>query len=223
MPARELIQREKSEESLRVGSSITADARTNYKNALHTMSIAFSGVQGMRESIFALEDVEGGGCQIIVVMCRLLLDIANHTVVLDCAVIKLPLADAVLSETCIYGIKRFHLSAIYVNKDDMKLWRGVLPALVERCRDWKHLPNCEYKAASKVPLSTGNGAQVICSCGNGKFPDEFITGFPNWAIASKFATRAAISPAFLVSYLEEPVDLTNFANNLMNFCKTCSK
>ncbi len=70
---------------------------------------------------------------------------------------------------------------VTIDDEELKLWRQVLLALVERCRDLKHRSTCEYIAASKIPLSTEDaGAPVLCSCGTGILPDnftlEYLTG-----------------------------------------------
>lgn len=83
------------------------------------------------------------------------------------------------------------------------LWQHLLPALTERCRTWSHRPSCEYQLARKVPLSTELGCISLCTCGEGKdlgafsnLPDRSSKTF------APYATRAALSPLFAVSFLE---------------------
>ena len=37
--------------------------------------------------------------------------------------------------------------------DEVAAWKQLLPALAERCRTWKHGPNCEFLAKKTIPLS----------------------------------------------------------------------
>lgn len=92
---------------------------------------------------------------------------------------------------------------IKVDDDESRLWKEMLPALVERCRQWEHRPSCEYKAKAQIPLSVENGQTPLCSCGNRRFPPRFISGIPKWDLVSKYAVRAAISPSFSVPFVEQ--------------------
>jgi hypothetical protein len=86
-----------------------------------------------------------------------------------------------------------------------------LPAFVERCRTCSHGPNCEYHTArNTIPLTTGLDdfdldfmQSPICACGRGQNLPESIPGVPAqaWKHMRPFATRAAISPLFAVSYV----------------------
>jgi hypothetical protein len=84
-----------------------------------------------------------------------------------------------------------------VDKDTMKWWRFVLPAMVEQCRDWQHSMNCEYRKEG-IPRK---GLVSICSCGEQSLGIEFTAAVPGREMFPK-VTRIAISPFFPVSFLE---------------------
>ena len=75
-----------------------------------------------------------------------------------------------------------------------------------------------------------NGEAVLCSCGNGQLPANFITGMPQWDSVSKYFVRAAVAPCFLSPFYEEPMDSDGMANvvdimELVGFggCRVCGR
>jgi hypothetical protein len=103
------------------------------------------------------------------------LEIANHTVVLDSAV--LPLTDQLVPQIrpFLAALSGMGVRHIDVGDDESRLWRIVLPALVERCRQWEHRSSCEYKAKAQIPLSIKHGQPFYVlvgleGCHLGSFP-----------------------------------------------------
>jgi hypothetical protein len=92
-----------------------------------------------------------------------------------------------------------------LDQDELNLWKSILPALAERCRTWEHLPTCEYAAKKRIPLNIKKGEPVLCSCGNGHFPENYLP-IPEWDSAKAYATRVAISPVSGSGFVEEIVD-----------------
>lgn len=74
---------------------------------------------------------------LIIVSC-LRLDMANHIVVLDCAV--LPFAHALMPTVGKFlpALWRLGLCNINVDREELRLWKELLPGKVERCRGWAH-------------------------------------------------------------------------------------
>ncbi|KAI6132443.1 hypothetical protein EDD16DRAFT_406948 [Pisolithus croceorrhizus] len=112
---------------------------------------------------------------------------------------------------------------------ESEAWRHLLPLFIERCRTWKHKPNCEYLVHNSIPLYPNAGSDPNklpwCSCGMG-VGTEALRGRYGSATA-KYATRAAISPLFGVPYLEhagteEPVDVSPVRPALTT-CAACGK
>ncbi|KAI9052180.1 hypothetical protein LZ554_003540 [Drepanopeziza brunnea f. sp. 'monogermtubi'] len=191
------------EESMLPGAAASTDLRTNFKDSLFSMFFNSHGEGGPKAKIFAINHATQGGIHILVFVARMLLDVANQTLVLDAAI--LPLTAALLPELAPFlaTISRVPRCNIKADDAELALWKDMLPVWAERCREWHHLPSCEYAAAGRVPLSS---APVLCSCGRGVLPDRFVTGLANWELAKKHACRVAISPTFSVPYVERSFD-----------------
>lgn len=86
----------------------------------------------------------------------------------------------------------------------MQAWKGLLPAVTERCRTWKHMGStCEYINNKNIPISVETGKNPLCSCAVGTVSPEGLRllewGMTKPGTADKIAshgTRAAISPLF---------------------------
>ncbi|KAK2867969.1 hypothetical protein FQN49_003287 [Arthroderma sp. PD_2] len=188
-------------------TAICKDARVNFKDSLHTLFGFFSGAgaeTGPSCTVFGLDNSAHGGMNVLIFISCLRLEMSNQSVVLDGAVVPLttslvPKIEPVLRHFAAHGIR-----GIRVDDDELLLWKHVLPAYVERCRSWKHLPSCEYKSTSKIPLSVDFGQPLLCSCGQGKFPDGYrVKGFSAWKDIKKYAVRVAISPCYSVPFVEK--------------------
>ena len=199
------------------------DVRVNFKDGLFSMFMHFSGLHGGKAHIFGINNPTGGGVHILIFVSCLRLDIANHTVVLDSAV--LPLTDRLMPrlERFLGPLSVLGLCNIKVDDDELRLWKEVLPCYVERCRKWAHRPSCEYVAKGHIPLSVEHGELLLCSCGNGFLPPGFISGIPEWDIASKYAVRAAISPSFSVSFVEPTFDVEKIKRDIESDAHHCQK
>lgn len=200
-----------AERKLREQVAPISEDRMSFKSLLNQMFYLFIGFQAQRSWIFVVQNPSNGGIQMIFFVSSLKLDLASRTVVLDAAV--LPLTDTLREQLGPILDTLPQLSLLNVEVDDIQVqfWKLCLPSMVERARrTWEHVPDCEYLEASRVPLSTKPGQPVLCSCGNGKLPDNFITGhLPQWGVLSKYCVRAALSPCFPAPFAEH---LHNFNN-----------
>jgi hypothetical protein len=204
--ARERQIREKANDS-----GLMASTRMNFKESVFTMFMLASGLQGGQTGLFAIHHPEKGGIHMLVFVSVIRLDNANATAVLDAAVIPFTV-DIIKGgrlEAFLLVLRELECCTITVDDEELVLWKKVLPALAERCRSWAHRPGCEYAAgpagAAAVPLSTEMGRQVLCGCGAGELPENFL-GLPEWDVAARFATRIAISPAYAVPFVEDVID-----------------
>lgn len=191
-------------------SSLALSARINFKESLFTMFMLASGLQGGQTGLFAIDHPGRGGIHMLLFVSALRLDLANASVVLDAAVI--PFTRAILEsghlDSFLLILRTLECCTITVDDEELILWKKVLPALVERCRTWSHAPppQCEYAhPGATVPLSAEPGKRVICNCGEGQLPKDFIS-LPEWDAAARVATRVAISPVFAVPLVEKVVD-----------------
>ncbi|KAF2477435.1 uncharacterized protein BDR25DRAFT_249394 [Lindgomyces ingoldianus] len=186
------------------------DVRFAFRDSLFSLFMIFTGLQGRKSNMTTLHNPTGGGVHAIILISSLKLDLNNRTVVLDCAVLSL--TDRLMPRLgpflgAFSGQKVCHIK---VDADELQLWKQNLPAMVERCRSWPHQARCEYRAQSRIPLSTENGQPVICSCGSGKVPANFIIGVPHWESVSRYFVRAAISLCFSTAFSEQLFDLSIF-------------
>jgi hypothetical protein len=181
--------------------------RLDFKESLFSILVQFSGLQGNKSNIFGINTPENGGNTILIFPNKLRIDLATRAVVLDCAV--LPLHEEIMPKLTKFfeAITQCGVMQIFVNEAELSMWKQVLPSWVERCRtSWNHGDECEYRAAGKTPLTDQHDdAQFLCSCGQGVFPGDFtLAGVPRWlSIASKYSTRAAISPVFWAPFADE--------------------
>ncbi|KAJ3567561.1 hypothetical protein NPX13_g6721 [Xylaria arbuscula] len=199
MSARERALREREDLPRSIGENV----RLDFKESIFSIFVQFAGLQGTKSQVFCLNNAAHGGVHVIILASALRLDLANRAVVLDCAV--LPLYDALMPDITgsLAKLQGFGVVVVQVNDAELQLWRHALPVYVERCRDWTHRDNCEYAISSSIPLNKGNRKRVLCSCGNGKFPPNFISNVLGWIGLSKYAVRATISPAFWAPFAED--------------------
>jgi hypothetical protein len=149
--------------------------------------------------VFGLNNKKAGGINVLILVSSLGFDMSNHTVVVDAAV--WPLALALIGPIGKFSsISADGIAAINVDEDELKFWKEILPAFVERSRDWEHKPSCEYQMENRFPLSLQDGEELFCSW---PIPQELHAGIAQWKQFSKYMTRAVISPSFFVPFVEK--------------------
>jgi hypothetical protein len=173
------------------------DTLLNVKGTIQAILSDFSGSR--RARVFPLHADHCIDTIIFVTAVRL--DLASHGFVADAQVLT-------LSENMVHKVRET-LSAIDKERrliefrgGEAVAWKQLLPALVERCRTWKHGRNCEYLAKKKVPLSLEYDGDPLCSCGKGKDVTPEFLREDGWKSAIPFVTRIAIGPLYGVPYAE---------------------
>lgn len=197
-------ERKLREKAMASKGTVQEDARINFKDTLLSFLLTFSGLQQaeQRVRILRLNHPEKGGVHVLFLGSSLRLDAANSTVVLDAAVLPLTLPLVHKIRPFLEAINELPSATLTVDDNELRLWKEVIPAMVERCRTWEHKSTCEYREKSQIPLSVEDGESPICSCGNGQLPAKFIA-VPKWDSVSRYATRIAISPSYSVPFIEE--------------------
>ncbi|KAI4126246.1 MAG: hypothetical protein LQ347_005055 [Umbilicaria vellea] len=219
-------ERHLREKSMKSGAANHMDARVNLKDSLFSLFMHFSGLQGQQARVFGISDPGHSGVHILVFVSCLRLDLANHTVVLDAAI--LPLHSSLMPKTLPFleKITELGICNIITDSDELRLWKEILPAWVERCRQWEHRSSCTYLSKSKIPLSVEFGQNPICSCGEGTLPSSYKFDLPGWDLAVKYAVRAAISPSFSVPFVEQSFGGTEESEPVARYetgCRVCGK
>jgi hypothetical protein len=179
------ITRERAPRDKSMCSGPATDIRIAFKDSLFSIFMHFTGLQGQRTLLFGLDNPTSGGIHVLILISCLRLDITNATVVLDAAV--LPLTNRIMPQmhSFLAAISERGVCGIKVDANELRFWKEVLPAMVERCRTWEHRPGCEYAIESRIPMSVENGQTPLCSCRGRKLPTKYITGVPNWGAVSK--------------------------------------
>ncbi|KAJ7025759.1 hypothetical protein C8F04DRAFT_1127487 [Mycena alexandri] len=179
------------------------DALMRVKETINTIFVRSSGAQGGDKihRLFNLVEKESNNCDTVLFVSDLKFDLSSHTIVCDGYV--LPLTKNLLSRIEVQFRKLIPaMYGIPVSKVEIAAWKRLMPALVERCRTWKHTDTCEYIVQGKVPLTDEMERDPLCSCGKGKDVDGMLK-VPEWSKLARFAVRIAFSPLFAVSYLEK--------------------
>ena len=196
------------------GSQSTEDVRTSFKDGLFSLFMQSSGLQGHQANVFGLHKPGDGGIHVVLFVRAIMLDSSNATVVLDVGVLALThqLIQQPSFSRFLGNLSQQQMASIKVSNAELRLWKQVLPAFAERCRDWKHNPHkCEL-IKNLTTYQTGgleDGRSPFCRCGIGHFPKNYTSNveIPDVnTILSKYAVRAAIPLCFPVPYVEECFD-----------------
>jgi hypothetical protein len=185
---------------------LSSDMMVSLKDSFHVFFCRILGLAGAegRTQLFGIHSQSVGTFALIFVN-RLCMDLASFSLIADVAVVPL---DRDIMPQLSGGLQAVMDSGGLVNivttPDEATAWKRLLPACVERCRTWSHGRNCEYAAKGRIPLSVELDETPLCSCGHGISLPKSIPGVSAkaWKLLKPFATRAAISPLFAVSYVE---------------------
>jgi len=180
-----------------------ADTLRNVKATIHAIFVGAAGIQGRRSRVFGLNIK--GNVDTIIFVPTLRFDLASHTLVAGAYVLPLNQARLRKVEKTLAAILG-ELLHVELWGDEVATWKRLLPVLAERCRTWKHGPNCEFLAKNTIPLSLEHENDPLCSCGKGKDVSEAFMKEKKWESAAPFVTRIAIGPIFGVPYVESVGD-----------------
>ncbi|EKM57621.1 uncharacterized protein PHACADRAFT_206512 [Phanerochaete carnosa HHB-10118-sp] len=165
-----------------------------------TISSIFKNFLGSRDTpgrstiMLARQD---GSLDFMLFVAGLRLDAAAHTVVLD-SFIPHASTDALRRLTNSLCSKAARITLF---NEESRVWRRLLLVLAERCREWRHAPECRYLSttAGEAPLPLDEWP--LCECGQGRDIDA-LRRKKDWAPFAPYTTRVAVSQLFAVSYLE---------------------
>lgn len=100
-----------------------------------------------------------------------------------------------------------------LRREDLMLWKQLLPAAVESCRrGWKHKDTCEYLLQGKVPLSVKLWEGALCSCGHGMDVEDFPTS-EDLVGVKQWVTRVALPTLSAPPYVEATGNLDGEIDN----------
>ncbi|KAF9872862.1 MYND finger [Colletotrichum karsti] len=210
---------------------ISNSNRLNFKESLFSMFMLSTGLQGGQTGLFGLNQPDGLGMHMLIFVSAVRLDAASGSIVLDAAVIPFTLDLVYKLKPFLQFLLTMEVCTINVNDDELVFWRKMLPSFAERSRTWNHKSSCEYGKVGTAPLSLKQGEPTLCSCGEGKLPDDFVA-IPDWDSVAKYATRIAISPTFAVPFVDDCVDFESWERSnpsaaveqaTQERCRSCGK
>ena len=178
---------------------IRTDTLTNVKSTIHAILAGAAGVQQHQSRVFGLSFK--GNIDTIIFVPTLRFDLASYTLVADAYVLPLSHDRLKKVEKTLFAITGKMIN-VELWDGEVATWKRLLPVLVERCRTWKHGPNCEFLAKGSIPLSLEHENDPLCSCGKGKDISAAFLKERKWESATPFVTRIAVSPIFGVPYVE---------------------
>ncbi|KAH7314010.1 hypothetical protein B0J17DRAFT_773410 [Rhizoctonia solani] len=180
------------------------NALVNVKDTIHAITMNYSGLQGYKTRAMGLsDDVTGDGIYAILLVGGIRLDTASFTIAIDAAVVPLSRLRMPQMMTAVENLhKARNLVKINTIGHEVTAWKRLMPAFVERCRNWSHKLKCEYIKKEQIPLSTAMDLNPICTCGQGIGFGTPEWEVPEWKDLLPFATRAALCPIFSLPYIE---------------------
>ena len=199
------------------------DTLLNVKKTLRFLFCSATGLETDQiHTEFVLMNSATGIIYALIFVTDLRLDLAAHTVVADSWV--MPGSDDIRHKV-MNGLTT--ALCIKTDEDESEAWKYLLPLFTERCRAWEHKANCKYFSQNSAPLISDPTKAPFCSCGMGVGTEVLRKRYGN--AAAMYATRAAISPLFSLSYLEE-VGIPEFEEDLpvsaeppTSGCRACGK
>lgn len=161
------------------------------------------------ERVHVIRDPSFPNAHAVIILSSLRVDLSSATVAGDAALIPLNPTTAPPLYQCLDDRNTMMTT---IHGQEIHLWNYALPAFAERCRQWQHLPACEYIQHKSIPLSIAYGSNPLCSCGKGKNLGSIFED-SQWKVLAPHATRISFTPIFPVTYLEDPTeqDLANLA------------
>lgn len=192
--------------------------KSNLKDSLASILLNASGnvTLGQKTRVFAITSPNQDNFQILIFIANIRLDLGSRTIVADARVLPLTESIARSEVRALAALNDKGIMQMIVDDAELECWEDILPALVERCRNWKHAASCEYRTQG-IPASEVEGESPLCSCGVGKAPQIFEE-VEEWKPFEKYWTRAAIAPIFAFPYAESSSmaleDLKNFKGAL---------
>ncbi|KAI6094910.1 hypothetical protein F5141DRAFT_1164658, partial [Pisolithus sp. B1] len=147
------------------------------------------------------------------------LDVGSHAVVADSWII--PWSNDIQD-----NLKRGRVLSIKTDAHESAVWRHLLPLFIERCCTRKHKTSCEYLVHNSVPLypRSGSDLEKVPWRSRGMGVGSEVLRERYGSVSAKYATRAAISPLFAVSYIEKVRGtIDDLAEPTLTRCAVCGR
>jgi hypothetical protein len=194
-----------SDQERKLRKNNSKDVLLNLKDNLYSLMVIFSGAQNvtLKTNVFGIHSSRGG-IDTLIFVNQLRLDTSTNSIVADVCI--LPMTEKLVLVPVIQNFlsKIVREKTIYpIDTADVtsEAWKQLLPVVVERCRSWSHMSNCEYSIEGRVPRTLSHSQIPICGCGRGLALGSF-SKVKAWQGLEAFVTRAAIGLLFPSSFLD---------------------
>lgn len=199
----------------------------NLMESIVTTIFQFSGLEPAATSkTFGLSNPTIGVYALIFVN-EIRLDLSSQTIVADACVIPLTAQNHLKVNRTMTSSseQRYNTIATLDDHDETRAWKALLPALAERCREWKHRDSCKYGKRSIPACEEGiwdRDASTLCRCGLGKNRGAFAK-VASWKSIQSEASRIAIGPLFPFSFLQRWIkDMIGSEVSKVESCGYCN-
>jgi len=186
-------------------SATSGNARADLKQSLNHIFVTFAGANPhhKKRQIKTFDLAIDRNCNTIIFATAARHDLDLGSLVMEAYALPLTVSRVIELQSALGRRLKVEALQIAVSREEMILWKRMLPALAERCRTWSHKKTCEYSVRG-APLSTEEESSPLCSCGEGKISGAELAklGHKEWAPFAKYVVRIAISPIFPIPYVE---------------------
>lgn len=124
------------------------------------------------------------------------MDLSNQTIFLDAAAISSHSTAPEIADKISKAFKGEKVVDVKLEVDHERFWRHLLPAFAERCRNWKHTPNCKYGIHGKILIADKTENSPFCDCRLGSFPSGYLKDLNGFKNIAPHAVRVAIPICF---------------------------
>lgn len=180
---------------VRANDRLVVPGRLGVKESMNGNFSHVAGLDGPpKNSWFCPSSTSGHICLILVDCVRM--DLSHQTVNLDAALFQRQNSNGFDYLWPLMESLSGKISGVTVNDEEALFWKHLLPTFAERCRLWEHKYTCEYQIAGRMPVSTAAEKPLVCSCGAGKIPGNFLVTTPRFKAFAKHAIRVSIPVIF---------------------------
>ncbi|KAL8630861.1 hypothetical protein Q9189_003446 [Teloschistes chrysophthalmus] len=179
--------------------NLVTNAKRDLKQSLGNMFLGFAGLHFRSEGrpVRTFQLCRDESCHTLIFVSDMRHDLDLGSVVLDAWVLPLTIPRVHQLSNALAGLMETKPLGIKASDSESLLWKRLLPALAERCRIWNHTAQCEYRQKGKIPLSTEEARNPLCSCGEGNVPSDFGKSIKEW---KPFAKTQSVTRSRFISF-----------------------
>ena len=183
---------------LKANPQVNVPGITLFKKSLYDLFVNMT--RSPRQRCYIIKAHADDTTSVIMVVSALYLNDTANSIVAEAYVVPFSEMPPEFGAISVVAVK------IVVGTEAFKLWKQALPAMVERCRNWDHMPDCSRSSSSTFVGWIEESKDSLCLCAP---LDRYL--LPSLSRCNAHdrpekGTPAAISPIFGTPYLEEMRD-----------------